>query len=384
MKKYLIVLMALPFLLFSCESNIPEELEKEEVSLDYLSMIRTLGFDETGAVDMGEFFVVEEDIVLQKEELPKYQPVMTRQAYTDYFVSAKNVSNIRVKIDATLKNSSNWREAILSVLHDYNAVGSAVYMYEVSYDPDITISKSPINHELWALGEFPSADRKPGRTIRIQDNKSVDKLSLSEKKFLIAHELGHNIGFRHTDYLTAYYPRIAEGVSWEGANHISGTPIGTPTSQDPNSVFNSGFYYGGLIPWAGFSYYDKIAMKKLYPGFLFTSNVLVPDSQLGILEDVGAGYAFDVSARLYYDITTGAYGVGTIKANIKNEYAYSNCVVEGYSIQNASFNGNSLVYKIEVWYSASLFPLPSNPNLAPILRSCIATKTFTHQIPSFH
>lgn len=51
-----------------------------------------------------------------------------------------------------------------------------------------------------------------------------------------------------------------------GANHISGTPTGTVSSQDPNSVFNSGYYYGGeVIPWAGFSNYDKHAIRYLYP-----------------------------------------------------------------------------------------------------------------------
>ena len=46
----------------------------------------------------------------------------------------------------------------------------------------------------------------------------------------MAHELGHCIGFRHTDYMNRSYScggsAVNEGASTVGAVHIPGTPTG--------------------------------------------------------------------------------------------------------------------------------------------------------------
>lgn len=66
----------------------------------------------------------------------------------------------------------------------------------------------------------------------------------------MVHELGHCIGFRHTNWLS-------RGEAEMNAIHITGTPLG----QDPNSVMNGGT---ASYTWNGFSNYDIKAAQYLY------------------------------------------------------------------------------------------------------------------------
>lgn len=221
---------------------------------------------------MGEYYLVEGDISIPKENMDGYkkmisadQSPVTRQAYANSIISRDNVSDIKVKIDPVLANNYDWKEAILSAMDYYNQIEeSAICMYEVLDNPDITILYG--NIDAWASGEFPSGNGKPGRIIQI--SSISNPLSLKQKTYLIVHEMGHNLGFRHTDYLTAYpqYGYKAEGYTIYGANHIAGTPTGTVSSKDSHSVFNSSLFYGGdVVSWSSFSYYDLIAIRTLFP-----------------------------------------------------------------------------------------------------------------------
>ncbi len=255
------------FVLFltSCQKDLDDyALPDESISETHIGILKKLGFDTSELVDCGDYYLVEGDIAIPKENMDGYNKLpATRQAHTNAVLSVRNASDIKIKIDASLNSSSNWRTAILNVMQHYNDLGSGIYMYEVSSNPDITISYALMNG--WGQGAFPTADGKAGATIIIQDSNIARELTLLSKTFLIAHEMGHNLGFRHTDYLTGYGGYAPEGTYYNSANYIPNTPTGTKNDSDPTSVFNSGDFYRDVIPWVGFSSYDKIAIHYVYP-----------------------------------------------------------------------------------------------------------------------
>ena len=100
------------------------------------------------------------------------------------------------------------------------------------------------------MGDPPTGDGQSGHFLQVNPFWT-QCLNASQKKYVIAHELGHTIGFRHTNWRTADPP------SNLGANLIFGTP-----ETDTASVMNANT---GGKPWNGFSLFDKLAGFELYP-----------------------------------------------------------------------------------------------------------------------
>ena len=117
-------------LFFSCANDVLlEEIAGQEIPVDDMAILNSLGFAESSIEDMGDYYLAEGDIAIPEENLQTY--VGTRQAYTNIVVSVDRASNIKVRIDNGLKNSSNWEEAILAALNHYNnIIGPLVLLLE--------------------------------------------------------------------------------------------------------------------------------------------------------------------------------------------------------------------------------------------------------------
>lgn len=96
----------------------------------------------------------------------------------------------------------------------------------------------------------------PGTFVEINNNTAnpMWNYSLSQRTWVLVHELGHIPGFRHTD--------------WQPNGETCGPCLqvpGTPTSNvgDANSIMNS--HTGGLV-FGDFSDADKIAARVRWPG----------------------------------------------------------------------------------------------------------------------
>jgi predicted Zn-dependent protease len=90
-----------------------------------------------------------------------------------------------------------------------------------------------------ARAYLPTSNGRPGVSVEI--NAYYNTLAANQKLFAITHELGHTIGFHHTNQTSGIY--------------ISGTP-----QTDANSVMNS-----FVLPWNGFTAGDVRATQILYP-----------------------------------------------------------------------------------------------------------------------
>lgn len=389
MKKISFILLALLSLLFpSCESRMQEELKQKEMFSDYLSIIRNLGYDETCAVDKGKDYVVEGDILLNKNELLNYALTSTRQARAPHIISTNNRRSIVIGIDTELTNMNNkWINRVNTAVTHWNNIAeggikiniTGADRYNTTYNVHLRAANTNdgLANNVFGEARPPSTNGKPGNLIIISP-PFCNNNGLTESQIIynLVHEIGHVLGFRHTNW-----SKLNENT----AIGVNGTP-NSGNNPDPNSVMNGNT---ALNSWNGFSAYDKIAINTLYPSKIYNSFNSVDTVYLSHgftpIGGTSSGYIFNVSAQLHYDVPTSTYGVSTINVGIKNENEYSNYTVLSHYINNISFDGNLLIYKINVEYSIpGLIPIGAPPGTLPLLELCSASRTFTHQIPQFN
>jgi hypothetical protein len=182
-----------------------------------------------------------------------------QRVYT-YTVTPTNAASIAIYADNTVP--TDWLAALDQAIANWNSTNSHVYMKRVTTTTTtVTTGKgknkttttttvpAPYNvivktlydasTSMVAQAYMPYYDGTAGNEVDI--NTYYSTLSASYKTFALTHELGHTIGFTHTD---GTYGNI-----------IPGTP-----ATDPNSVMNS-----IVLPWNGFTPYDIVAVTTIYP-----------------------------------------------------------------------------------------------------------------------
>jgi hypothetical protein len=254
MKYFIFIICTFVIIFYSCESKIDNGINNsfEQKDDPLVAKLISMGFRADMIEDKGDYYLVEGDISISKKELSLQKPT---QAMTQYLVSDSKIINVIVKADNSIPSSGvdNWRYEIQQAINDWNSInGSKITMSynESASNPDITImsDNGSLNDNVIAASEFPSSSGNPGWRIRINlDFLSNMTVSLSTKQYNIVHELGHCIGFRHTNW-------VSRGE--ENAVTVPGTP-----GDDPNSVMNGGT---ALYSWNGFSNYDISAAIALY------------------------------------------------------------------------------------------------------------------------
>lgn len=124
-----------------------------------------------------------------------------------------------------------------------------------------------MNSNVCGYAEFPITYRvgiinlmRLGRNMYL--NQSLFRQFLttdSQRKKLIAHEFGHMIGLRHTNWRTNEAEFDVASGQIVGAYLIPGTD-NSSNNPDPLSVFNSANCGSN---WNGFSSFDRIAIRHL-------------------------------------------------------------------------------------------------------------------------
>lgn len=229
-----------------------------------------MGFHPSAIVDRGRDFLVEGDMVIEKAALaaengpgamrPSFQYVSNAR------VTAVNTMNITVNFNS-LASYPTYLQAFRDAIAHWAAIGTTKLRFvETTGTALITVTTFsaacvPYQACLAADAKLP-ANGKPGNEIRV--NVGFDagsgpggQMTVGEATLTLAHELGHTVGFRHT----SMYLQTACGVENPGpagANLITGTP-----TSDPASVMNG---CTTLSSWIDFSFYDRMATRRLFPG----------------------------------------------------------------------------------------------------------------------
>jgi hypothetical protein len=236
----------------SCKKDqevVAPQAEKTPASTETLiQYLESTGFNRNHIVLKNGQFVIEDDILLDREEVEKYaakglpaSPGGRVDHYKGYYiVSNAYVTNIKFYIESTVPSA--WKTAIRGAISQWNAVnGTKLYLSETTSS---TTANTRINTGYddanWvARAYLPSSSGRPGYLMTI--NTKYNSLDSGRKLFTIVHEMGHIFGLYHTDQ--------TQGIFIQG----------TPTS-DPNSVMNS-----YVLPWNGFTSGDLKAVQIIYP-----------------------------------------------------------------------------------------------------------------------
>ncbi len=367
----------------SCTDESKENFEpadQNELQAEYLSIIRQLGFDEATAVDMGDYFIVEGDIILGKEDLSSYTPVTTRQARSEYIVGIPDRYDIKVKIETDVPIA--WRTAFEDAVNEWNTFnGLKMTVASASESsPDITVYMSSLGSSVVAQASWPTAAGKPGPTIQVS-TYFQNSFNAGEKKIIAVHELGHCLGLRHTN--------------WSANNESAGIGIiGTPNTgnnPDPNSIMNYDIIINNRS-WTEFSDYDKIAIETLYPTtwidkgnggceYTFTQNNLPVPTTKGAISADPLILNFDVEFLIYKNGNEYGVDLQSRKIECKNPDDFNDMLFTllSYDVRDILVYELYITYAIQIEYSYRRIPLEGQ--LSPPAEICTELTTFTTEIP---
>ncbi|HEU0112225.1 MAG TPA: M57 family metalloprotease [Flavisolibacter sp.] len=248
------------FLLTACKKQ-DQTIEEKEITTEVLSRIAALGFG-TSSVEIHEDgYMVEGDIILTEEYLnsrPDYQ--LLRVGDEEQYRTTNLVTGLPrvIKVSLSTKLPSSYIAALDECLGRYNALNLGLTFQRVSSGANINIING--NGNYLASAGFPTSSGQPYSQVKL-NARAMGNQPQSTVATIIAHELGHCIGFRHTDYMDRSYScggaKTNEGASTVGAIHIPGTPTG----PDAKSWMLSCIRSGENRP---FNNNDKTALNYLY------------------------------------------------------------------------------------------------------------------------
>jgi len=261
-------LLILSITLYGCDAA--DRITKPGADAVFQSVV-DMGFSPTAIKDKGDYFLVEGDIMILKSQLRrtgKISPGIVHvpggpmfQTTTNNLVNPGRTEYMNVDL-SELASLPEWAAAARDAMNQWNSiVGSRLRFTESAGPVHVRFytyhDQSGDETYTAARATFPSGGN-PGSSVNINLG-FYTYLPPSAKVFLLVHELGHTVGFRHTNWSNNPCVPGSEGVGSDGANQVSGTP-----PEDGSSVMN-GCTAGQ--EWNGFSFYDRVASRVRYQGW---------------------------------------------------------------------------------------------------------------------
>jgi Dual-action HEIGH metallo-peptidase len=260
---------------YSCQDD-----QDVDASLDVSDAVRSqligLGFDviNQAPIKFDQGYLVEGDIYLTPADLATMKQgnrIPTLEQYRT--TNLVNAGGGRViKIYAPVGGSTGYSAGMIAgldlAISRYNAQNLLITFQRTttSTGADIVmtrLSKGDERRGVLGSAGFPTSSGNPYNQIKMSGIlESTYNLSTGGIATIIGHEMGHCIGFRHTDYfdrsVSCGGAKADEGASTVGAVHIVGTPTGATLSDKSWMLACTD---GGDRP---FNNDDRTALNTLY------------------------------------------------------------------------------------------------------------------------
>ena len=226
--RFLILSLMTGLILTSCKKAV-KETAQPEISDATLTKIYNHGFGTSYVQKTEEGYLVEGDIILTEEFLNSVPGGnLLRIASNEQYHTTNLVTGLprNITISSSGSVNANVSAGIDAAIARYNAEGLQITMSRVASGGNINIKIVNGGNYIASAG-FPSGGN-PYNTVKF--NKTYQSYSLGFVTTVIAHEVGHCIGMRHTDFMDRSYScggaPSNEGASTVGAILIPGTPSG--------------------------------------------------------------------------------------------------------------------------------------------------------------
>jgi hypothetical protein len=254
------VVVLLILIVVACKKSA-QTTKDETVSQAVKDRIFAMGFSSQNVQMVDGGYLVEGDIFLSENDLggPPADIKLLRVGTEEQYRTTNLVTGLPrvIKVSISSRLPSSYVAALDVALGRYNALGLRITFQRVSSGANISIVRGSGN--FLASSGFPSGGNPYGQVV--VNSNQLSGQPQNTVASVLAHELGHCIGFRHTDYMNRAYSCGGQPVN-EGASNVGAIQIpGTPSGPDPNSWMLSCIGSGQDRP---FNANDRTALNYLY------------------------------------------------------------------------------------------------------------------------